>query len=152
MAIREGKYYTFPQETWDERKCAKLVKRVARDGMGTKYPFPGYIGSGASIPPTFGRIRYNGGCEHDGDWWEGEIRQFPQLADGYEIIHVATWGWRIVKTTMIEYHREPTAAEIKFGHGATHYKDFRSDKCRKPNGDFKRWLVCPDDGLRYYRN
>lgn len=50
----------------------------------------------------------------------------------------------------ITYHRNPTAAELKFGHGATHYKDFPMSKCVKKDGNYKKWLVCPIDGLRYY--
>lgn len=34
-----------------------------------------------------------------------------------------------MKTTTITYHREPTAAEIRFGEGAIHYKDFDVDFC-----------------------
>ena len=49
------------------------------------------------------------------------------------------------------YHRNPTAGEIKFGEGAIHYKDFAYTDCQKDNGDFKTWLICPIDGLRYYR-
>lgn len=50
----------------------------------------------------------------------------------------------------ITYHRPPTKAEIKFGEGATHYKDFDMDFCLKPDGNYKKWLKCPIDGLRYY--
>lgn len=49
------------------------------------------------------------------------------------------------------YHREPTPAEIKFGEGATHYADFEADLCEKTNGDLKKWIKSPYDGLRYYR-
>ena len=55
------------------------------------------------------------------------------------------------------YHRKPTRAEIKFGEGATHYRDFPVDECdsgkKYPWGypKIKRWLVAKDDGLRYYR-
>ena len=51
----------------------------------------------------------------------------------------------------LTYHRNPTAGEIKFGEGAIHYKDFAYTDCQKDNGDFKTWLICPIDGLRYYR-
>ena len=51
----------------------------------------------------------------------------------------------------LTYHRNPTAGEIKFGEGAIHYKDFAYTECQKDNGDFKTWLICPIDGLRYYR-
>lgn len=52
----------------------------------------------------------------------------------------------------LEYNREPTQAEIKFGEGATHYKHFEASQYLKSNGRIKKWLVCPIDGLRYYRN
>lgn len=52
--------------------------------------------------------------------------------------------------TKITYHRKPTKGEIKFGHGATHYKDFDLELCVKKDGNYKTWLVCPIDGLRYY--
>lgn len=50
----------------------------------------------------------------------------------------------------ITYFRKPTAWEIKFGYGATHYKEFKREQCSKPDGSFKEWLICPVDGLRYY--
>ena len=51
----------------------------------------------------------------------------------------------------LTYHRPPTPSEIRFGHGATHYRDFTPDECCH-NGTriLKRWFVA-DDGLRYYR-
>lgn len=53
--------------------------------------------------------------------------------------------------TTITYHRKPTKAEINFGHGAIHYKSFTLDECwNDKKDDFKRWLICPFDGLRYY--
>lgn len=50
------------------------------------------------------------------------------------------------------YHREPTAGEIKFGEGATHYKDFSIDMCTDDNFEPKKWIKCPIDRLRYYRD
>lgn len=52
---------------------------------------------------------------------------------------------------VVTYHRAPTPAEVRFGEGATHYRDFTPDECchggtRVP----KRWILA-DDGLRYYR-
>ena len=55
-------------------------------------------------------------------------------------------------TTMhpvIEYHRQPTAGEIKFGHGATHYKDFEASVYLNSKGVQKYRLKCPIDGLYY---
>lgn len=50
----------------------------------------------------------------------------------------------------VTYHRKPTESEIKFGHGATHYKDFDVSYCSFKNGNRKKWVICPIDGLRYY--
>lgn len=52
---------------------------------------------------------------------------------------------------MVEYHRQPTKAEINFGYGATHYKIFPISEVLKPNGRLKKWVRCKCDGLRYYR-
>ena len=53
--------------------------------------------------------------------------------------------------TEAEYHRPPTPSEVKFGHGATHYRTFPIEECCKPGTRvLKTWFVA-DDGLRYYR-
>lgn len=53
--------------------------------------------------------------------------------------------------TMIEYHRQPTHAEIRFGHGAIHYRTFTiKECCHAGTRILKSWFVA-DDGLRYYR-
>lgn len=50
----------------------------------------------------------------------------------------------------VERHRPPTAGEIRFGHGATHYRTFDvADVCWPGTRIPKRWFVA-DDGLRYY--
>jgi len=47
--------------------------------------------------------------------------------------------------------RPPTPSEIRFGHGATHYRDFPVEAvCWEGTRIPKRWFVA-DDGLRYYR-
>jgi len=53
--------------------------------------------------------------------------------------------------TMIEYHRKPTQGEIKFGHGATHYKVFVVHSVTKKDGSLKKRHKCPIDGLIYTR-
>jgi hypothetical protein len=54
--------------------------------------------------------------------------------------------------TSLTYRRPPTQSEIRFGHGATHYRDFEpSECCHKGTRIAKRWFVASDDGLRYYR-
>jgi hypothetical protein len=53
---------------------------------------------------------------------------------------------------MVTYHRPPTASELRFGEGATHYADFGLDICCHPGTRIaKRWFVYHGDGLRYYR-
>lgn len=53
--------------------------------------------------------------------------------------------------TSVEYHRPPTAGEIKFGHGSIHYRTFDVDECFHPGSRvLKKWFVA-NDGLRYYR-
>jgi hypothetical protein len=52
---------------------------------------------------------------------------------------------------LITYHRNPTPAEIRFGYGAIHYREFtRREATNAKTGKLKRWLKA-DDGLRYYR-
>ena len=53
----------------------------------------------------------------------------------------------------VDYHRQPTAAEIKFGEGATHYLTVFERDARKSNGDLKKLLLNPydqTDNCRYY--
>lgn len=51
----------------------------------------------------------------------------------------------------VEYHRPPTPGEVRFGHGATHYRTFPVEEaCHPGTRVLKRWFVA-DDGLRYYR-
>lgn len=89
--------YQNKAETWDAKTCEKKAKHVAKDGLGTPYPFKGYIGSSTSIPPKYGAIRYNGGCVREGEWYQGEFFPLPNVAEGFVIQHVPNWGYRIVK-------------------------------------------------------
>lgn len=49
----------------------------------------------------------------------------------------------------VEYWSNPTKAEIAFGHGATHYRDFKLKDVLKKDGTIKRW-VRDTDGRRWY--
>lgn len=51
----------------------------------------------------------------------------------------------------IVYYRQPNPGEIRFGHGAIHYREFTRDECQKPDGTLKKWFKSPDDKMRYYR-
>jgi hypothetical protein len=69
-----------------------------------------------------------------------------------QLIHIGYKNLELVEDTPVTYHREPTAYEISFGYGATHYRDFPFWQCLHPNtGKIKKWLIASDDGLRYYR-
>ena len=88
--------YEHPRETWDRKKCEKLAKRIAKDGLGTKYPFKGYIGD--LIRQCSGtKVWHNGGTVIDGKWYQGETQQLPDVAEGFKIVNVLTWGYRIIK-------------------------------------------------------
>ena len=51
--------------------------------------------------------------------------------------------------SIIVYHRDPTDAEIRFGHGATHYMDVPLAACSHPGTRIpKRWIT-GSDGLRW---
>jgi hypothetical protein len=58
------------------------------------------------------------------------------------------------KNGKVVYHRNPTASEIKFGHGAIHYAEFDRDDdniIHPKTKKLKAWFKSPHDGLRYYR-
>jgi hypothetical protein len=51
----------------------------------------------------------------------------------------------------ITYKRNPTKEEIKFGHGAIHYRDFEIENCINEKGYLKETLRANDDKLNYKR-
>lgn len=54
------------------------------------------------------------------------------------------------KPEILVYFRNPTKAEIKFGHGALHYRDFEFEKCFDKNGNLKLKIRASDDNHIYY--
>jgi len=54
------------------------------------------------------------------------------------------------KPETLTYWREPTKEEIKFGHGAIHYRNFDFESCFDENGFQKDKVRASDDGLIYY--
>lgn len=89
MVDPDAPLYQNKPEVWDAKKCAKMAKRTAKDGYGTKYHFKGFIGT------AYGPVRYNGGISKDGKWWQGENFPLPIIDSAYEIVCVPTWGLRI---------------------------------------------------------
>lgn len=49
----------------------------------------------------------------------------------------------------ITYWRNPTREEIRFGYGATHFRDFEFEKCLDENGIQKLKIRATDDKLIY---
>jgi len=91
--------YQHPQETWDAKKCEKLVKRTIKDGLGTKHHLKGMLHLGELGHYAHGiSVRYNGGTVIGDKWWQGEEWPLPKLPDGFQIMYVSTWGYRIIKT------------------------------------------------------
>lgn len=90
------KTFTHPQETWDEKECAKRAKYAPADHWGNKPP-KGIIASDSSSYPQYGQTkRYNGGCERNGEWFEAESVPLPIIPASYEFHHLLSWG-RIIR-------------------------------------------------------
>lgn len=56
----------------------------------------------------------------------------------------------IKRPKTISYWRNPTKEDIKFGYGATHYRDFEFEKCFDENGFLKLKMRASDDKLIYH--
>ena len=59
-----------------------------------------------------------------------------------------------MKTKTVEYWRNPTDWEIKFGEGAIHWLTIDIKDVTKKNGELKKWTYNPynkNDKSRYYR-
>lgn len=54
------------------------------------------------------------------------------------------------KVKTITYQRKPTKAEIKFGYGAIHYRDFDLKECFDENGNLRKHIIASNDGLMYH--
>jgi hypothetical protein len=58
---------------------------------------------------------------------------------------------QVLNNQVIELHRQPTEYELKFGHGATHYRDFLINDVLNKKGELKKWIAAKDEKVRYYR-
>jgi hypothetical protein len=56
----------------------------------------------------------------------------------------------IIKPKELTYWRNLTKEDIKFGHGAIHYRDFHFEKCFDDDGIQKLKMKASDDKLIYY--
>jgi hypothetical protein len=98
MPVQRAEYFVREQEVWPAAECRRRANHTAKDGMGTPYPFKGYIGSNQPNGGQWGKTRYNGGCVRNGKRYAGEIRNLPVVAPGFRIITVPGWGFRIIRT------------------------------------------------------
>lgn len=95
-------YFTYPQETWDAAKCAKVARSNPRNAFGDRNPWPGQIACHSSTCAEYGQtIRYNGGCIRDGEWYAGEVRPLPIIPAGWEFLNRPTWGTYLVKSVAV---------------------------------------------------
>lgn len=90
--MEQEERYVFPQQEWNEEKCRKLAKAVQRDGLGTPYPFRGYVGN--ILPKS---QNYNGGTIVDGEWYKGVVHPLPKIPNNFKFVYVSTWGLRIIE-------------------------------------------------------
>lgn len=56
--------------------------------------------------------------------------------------------FQMKESKTVEYWRQPTSAEIKFGEGAIHWLTVNKEDVQKPDGTMKKWFI-GKDGLRY---
>jgi hypothetical protein len=68
------------------------------------------------------------------------------------VLSVGCNDLEVINSQTVEYSRNPTPAEIRFGYGATHYADFPLSEClNQKEARFKKRLK-GSDGLIYTRN
>jgi len=83
------RFYVRTPQTWDAKKCANLAASKPKDGLGTPHCRPGYIGD------HYGKQRYNGLIEREGELYDGEIIPLPFIAAGFRLYRITGWGWYI---------------------------------------------------------
>ncbi len=90
MTRNKAPYYRHPRETWTKARCARFVRHLAKDGVGTPYPFRG------AFVRTVGLVRYNGGTVIGETWYAGEVYYLPKVPQGYTWKQIPSWCWRLV--------------------------------------------------------
>jgi hypothetical protein len=67
-----------------------------------------------------------------------------------ELVSIGYKDLIVMNNELIKCWRRPTDYEIKFGHGAIHYRDFTLAEIGiSKKGWIKSWFRSKDDGLRY---
>jgi len=89
--------FTMEQETWDYKECLKRSKRIAKDGMGTPYPYRGLISPiGVMYPCYGGTIDYNGGTFRNGEHYRSVRCPLPEIHEDFDFVHSPSWGTFLV--------------------------------------------------------
>jgi len=99
---------------------------------------------------SYAHIGQHSACHIDyaNECKEAEYYQYQDLLR--ELIGQGYKDLQIENKQLITCHRQPTKYELKFGEGATHYRDFTVGEIGINNkGDLKNWFVAKDDKLRY---
>lgn len=113
------------------------------------FPNEKYNSFEPNIFTSYAHIGQHSACHIDyaNECKEANYNQFQDLLR--ELISIGYNDLEIENKQQIEAHRKPTASEIKFGHGATHYRTFQLSEILNKKGNIKQWFVA-DDKLRYY--
>ena len=81
---------------------------------------------------------------------ECEEAKYNEFADLLKELIGQGYKLQVLNNQSIELHRKPTKGEIKFGEGATHYRNFLIGEVLDKKGNIKKWVKTNDDLLRYY--
>ena len=98
MKKHKTKLFRMYQPVWGEAECANRAAHVAKDAMGKPFPHPG------SLKGPYGAVPHSNGTIVGGEWYKGTYHPLPKLAEGYEIIYLPTWGYRLIKQEETDDH------------------------------------------------
>lgn len=120
------------------------------------FPNENYFGNGHTefreMFTSYAHIGQHSACHIDyaNECKEAPINEYWDLLQ--ELIGQGYNDLQIMNSHAIQCHRQPTKGEIKFGEGATHYRDFPLSiiGLKKGKAMWKNWFIAPDDRLRYY--
>ncbi len=104
----------------------------------------------SNIKTCYSRIGQHSACHVDytAECKEVNYNEYQDLLK--ELYSIGYKNLEVINKQLITCHRQPTEAEIKFGHGATHYKMFTiSEIGLNKKGEIKNWFNCKEDKLRY---
>jgi hypothetical protein len=112
--------------------------------------FPDEVHNG-SFKTAYAHTGQHSPChpEYAAECKEANYNEYQYLLK--ELLSIGYKNLQIQNKQKIELHRRPTEMELKFGHGATHYRTFKLSELVNNRGSLKKWIRAKDDGLRYYR-